>query len=308
MTRAEKASQVRLDRARGCLLGLAIGDALGASVEFLDPKQIREQYGKHKNFEGEGWLRLQPGEITDETQTAKLLGESLLAKRRFDAEDFGKRLVSWLQDRPRDCGGAERESIPRIAVGIPALEAGVAPERDASAGPVVRGVVLGIRYYRNRKQLRESCFEQCSLTHQNETVMWASYLAASFVGWSLDRFTRKEMHRLALSEFRDAPEPVRRALEKPTDLEKPSPFVGDVLHAVFHDFFREGDFESTLVTVVNRGGDADATGALAGALAGAAYGRATIPDRWADGVQWGGEMESLGERLLQEAENDRRGS
>lgn len=308
MTRSEKAAQTRLDRARGCLLGLAIGDALGASVEFLDPAQIQKQFGTHKNLEGEGWLRLQPGEVTDETETARLLAESLLAKRGFDAIDFGQRLVGWLQGKPRDIGAAEREAIPRIAAGIPPLEAGVAEDRDAGASPAVRAAALGIRYYRHRKRMREACFQQCAMTHQSEASAWASYLVASMVGWGLERFSKAEMQRLALSEFCEAPAIIQRSLNKPGDLVKPSSFVGEVIQVVMHDFFREDGFEPTLVAVVNRGGDADATGAIAGAIAGACYGRAGIPDRWAEGVQWGREMEGFGERLLAEAEKDRRGA
>lgn len=308
MTRSEKASQIRLDRARGCLLGLAIGDALGASVEFLDPAQIQKQFGTHKNLEGEGWLRLQPGEVTDETETTRLLAESLLSKRGFDAVDFGQRLVGWLQNNPRDAGAAERAAIPRIAAGVPPLEAGVAGDRDATASPAVRAAALGIRYYRHRTRLREACFQQCAMTHQNETSAWASYLVASLVGWGIERFSKPEMRRLALSEFREAPAIIQRALAKPSELVKPSSFVGEVMQVALHDFFREDSFESTLIAVVNRGGDADATGAIAGAIAGACYGCAAIPDRWAEGVLWGREMENLGERLLHEAEKDRRGA
>ena len=67
-----------LDRARGAYLGFAIGDALGATVEFLTPREIQAQYGVHEHIVGGGWLRLKPGQITDDTQMSLALGDAIL--------------------------------------------------------------------------------------------------------------------------------------------------------------------------------------------------------------------------------------
>ena len=301
-----RGSETRLDRARGCLVGLAVGDALGATVEFLDPVEIREQFGVHKELCGEGWLRLQPGEVTDETGQAKVFGESLLKKGRFDPEDLGHRLVGWLEGKPRDVGVPEREGIERISAGVPPLEAGVSGEAGAGNGAAVRGVPAGIRFYNDRKSLRAVCFAQASLTHLQEEAQWGSYLAASLVGWFLERYTLSEVLRLAKAEFKASPGSVFEPLERPLNLVKPSGYIGHTLHAVLYDLFREETFEATVVAVVNRGGDSDAAGALAGALAGACYGFSRIPERWKDSVQWSAELSRLGEGLLKAADSDRR--
>lgn len=67
------------DRAVAAYLGLAIGDALGATVEFMTPAEIRHQYGTHREMRGGGWLRLKPGQVTDDTTMSLALGRAILA-------------------------------------------------------------------------------------------------------------------------------------------------------------------------------------------------------------------------------------
>ncbi|MDP2804662.1 MAG: ADP-ribosylglycohydrolase family protein, partial [Gallionellaceae bacterium] len=55
------------DRATAAYLGLAIGDALGSTVEFMTPREIALQYGTHNTLRGGGWLHLKPGQVTDDT-------------------------------------------------------------------------------------------------------------------------------------------------------------------------------------------------------------------------------------------------
>ena len=80
-----------LDRARGSLLGLAAGDALGTAVEFLAPGTFEPVTGMRAG----GALGLEAGEWTDDTSMALCVAESLLTKGDFDATDQMERYVKW---------------------------------------------------------------------------------------------------------------------------------------------------------------------------------------------------------------------
>src|SRR3990167_845853 len=66
------------DKVLGAYLGLAIGDALGATVEFMRPREIEAQYGVHTEIVGGGWLKLARGQVTDDTTLSLALGSALL--------------------------------------------------------------------------------------------------------------------------------------------------------------------------------------------------------------------------------------
>ena len=74
------------NRAIGAYLGLAVGDALGASVEFLTPREIKQKYGVHQEIIGGGWLHLKPGQVTDDTEMSLALGQSIIEQQGVNAE------------------------------------------------------------------------------------------------------------------------------------------------------------------------------------------------------------------------------
>ena len=96
------------DRALGAYLGLAAGDALGATVEFMLPREIRHQYGVHKDIVGGGWLKLKPGRVTDDTEMSLALGSALIASGGWNANAVADAFVTWLQSKPVDIGNTCR--------------------------------------------------------------------------------------------------------------------------------------------------------------------------------------------------------
>src|SRR5688572_18086553 len=90
-------------RYRGVMLGLAVGDALGGPVEFMSREAILKQYGKPvREMVGGGWLKLKPGETTDDTAMTRILAESILVRDAVDPADIAARYVAWMQTRPPD--------------------------------------------------------------------------------------------------------------------------------------------------------------------------------------------------------------
>jgi ADP-ribosyl-[dinitrogen reductase] hydrolase len=92
---------VALDRAIGLLVGLAVGDALGTTLEF----QQRDRIPEHRDMTGGGPFRLEPGQWTDDTATAVALADSLTRRQQFDAADFANNLVSWWRNGEFSCTG-----------------------------------------------------------------------------------------------------------------------------------------------------------------------------------------------------------
>jgi len=99
------------DKARAAYLGLAIGDALGATVEFMTPNEIRTHHDVHKNITGGGWLKLRPGRVTDDTEMSLALGEALLSSQRIDAEIIAEAFSEWMRTKPVDIGNTVRRGL-----------------------------------------------------------------------------------------------------------------------------------------------------------------------------------------------------
>lgn len=92
------------DRFRGCLLGLTVGNALGATVEFINSTEIQQRFGVHRDIIGGGWLRLKPGEHTDDTDMTLCVAGSIVPCGRVEPADIAQRFVAWLATSPKDVG------------------------------------------------------------------------------------------------------------------------------------------------------------------------------------------------------------
>lgn len=262
-------------RALGAYLGLAVGDALGATTEFMTPAEIAGEFGVHRNLCGGGWLRLRPGQVTDDTEMSLALGRSILATGRVEAVAVANAYSDWMRGKPVDIGHTVRRGIVRFRS---SGETCVPPnEQDAGNGACMRTLPVALAYWNAPLQrLREASRAQCHVTHNNpiadagtETVL--QMLVHALRGGNpeaLSRFAQELVERHPCFRFDRA-----RA-------QNPSGWIVDTLKAVFQAFFSHGSFEDILVDVVNRGGDADTTGAIAGMLAGACYGVDAIPRRW----------------------------
>ena len=104
------------NRALAAYLGFAIGDALGATVEFMTKREIAAEYGVHREIMGGGWLRLKPGQVTDDTQMALALGRSLVRCGGLDLRDVCEEFAAWLKSGPIDVGNTCRRGIRRYIV------------------------------------------------------------------------------------------------------------------------------------------------------------------------------------------------
>jgi ADP-ribosyl-[dinitrogen reductase] hydrolase len=269
------------DRAVAAYLGLAIGDALGATVEFMTPREIRAEYGVHDTIRGGGWLNLRCGEVTDDTTMALALGRSILEQGKVDAVAAARAFDGWMRAKPVDIGNTVRRGILRFR------QSGelVAPpnDHDAGNGACMRVLPVALATFgHDRTRVRADTLAQARITHNHPlsdagTLCIVEMVQAFLAGRSRVEVLHEHVYRLI-----EQHSPFRFRGGKPR--ENPSGYIVDTLQTVFQCFFDTDSFADCLVETVNRGGDADTTGAIAGMLAGACFGLKAIPDEWIDAL------------------------
>ena len=158
------------DRARGVLLGLACGDALGRPVEFATPSEIGEEYGQLDEMIGYGTWNQPPGTITDDTEQALCIARSLVEQQGFDPADIADRFVAWYDSDPFDIGRMTARSLREFKHGSTGDEAGQqvwenSPEgQNAGNGSVMRCPPLALPYASNWEQLVEVSRQSSQIT------------------------------------------------------------------------------------------------------------------------------------------------
>jgi len=264
---------IDFERALGAYLGLACGDALGAPVEFMTRTEILARHGELRRMVGGGWLKLAPGQITDDTQMALALARAIIAGDGFDATLAAEQFAAWLQTKPIDVGNTCRRGIRRYM--LDGSLSGPPAEGDAGNGACMRNLPLALATLGDAGQFARATLSQCHLTHHHvlsdaATVTLGAMTQALILGEDLEvaRAMADDLvarHR----QFRFAPYPGRA-----------SAYIVDTVQTVLHCLFTTTSFEECVVAAVNQGDDADTNGAIAGMLAGARYGRAAIPRHW----------------------------
>lgn len=264
------------ERAAAAYLGMAVGDALGATVEFMSPAEIKHQYGIHKEIIGGGWLRLTPGQVTDDTSMSLFLGESILACNETNPHNVAMAFSDWLRSKPVDIGHTVRKGIIHFRHGgIPIVPPS---ETDAGNGACMRTLPVALStLYEDEVSIRMSSRNQAHTTHNNElsdagTECVVLMVQSALLGWNKLEIEKAWVNPL-IKKF--------PAFQYKTEkIENPTGYIVHTLQAVFQAFFNHSSFEASMIDVVNRGGDSDTTGAILGMLAGSFYGISSIPSRW----------------------------
>jgi ADP-ribosyl-[dinitrogen reductase] hydrolase len=300
---------MKLERFTGCLLGLGVGDALGAPIEFMSAEQIRIKHGIVRDMLGGGWLHLRPGETTDDTALALALAGSLLEKGAFDRDDAARRYVAWLASNPPDVGNATRASLSRIAAGMDPYEASAQAHnesggRTASNGALMRCAPVALAFPRDAAALVDVSLADARITHHDPLAGWScaawNVMIAAALGEEKDKARLPALAAATLSA-RGAPAALPDPSAKREGDLNPTGYALDTLECALWAFLRGKTFEECLVLAVNLGGDADTIGAVCGALAGAWHGAAKIPDRWLRPLDRRQALEEAGRGFFQKA-------
>lgn len=310
----------RRDRARGALLGLAVGDAVGTTVEF----RARGTFEPIDDMVGGGPFRLEPGQWTDDTSMALCLAESLVECGVHDPADQMRRYLRWWREgyfsangRCFDIGGTTRLQLARFAeTGEP--HDPYVDEEAAANGSLMRLAPVAIRWFHDPEAAVEQAAASSRPTHParrpvDACRVLAAMTAALVRGEPADTVFAPEfwIH----GRLHEAVEAVARGSwrgKEPPRI-KGTGYCVAALEAALWAVAGATDFREAILRAANLGDDADTTAAIAGQLAGAMHGASGIPAAWLGKLVLRERIESLadalhraaiGERLLWEHDLD----
>jgi ADP-ribosyl-[dinitrogen reductase] hydrolase len=283
------------DRALGALLGLAVGDALGAAIEF----SAKPRLALLADMEAGGPHRLARGQWTDDTAMALALADSLQHDPALDAPDLMRRFVDWHERGTYSCtgvcfdiGNATRAALDTFRRTGSAL-AGSSDPNMAGNGALMRLAPVAIRHWRDRAELARVAELQTRTTHAAPATLHASDVFATMLA---DAIAGLSLNTVLASTAADRIEGGWRGLHR--DRIRGSGYVVHALQAAVWAVARTTDFRSTVLLAANLGDDADTTAAIAGQLAGAIYGASCIPAAWLDTLAWRNRLEHAAASLF----------
>jgi ADP-ribosyl-[dinitrogen reductase] hydrolase len=302
----------QLDRYKGSLVGLAVGDAIGTTVEFCTPGNFQPV----KDMVGGGVFRLEPGQWTDDTSMALCLAESLIESNGFDPIDQMKRYTQWFREgylsSTGDCfdiGGATRDALTRFRKTGEGYS-GSTNTNTAGNGSIMRLSPVPMLFAADPVQAITYSALSSRTTHAAEECvdacrLMAAYILAGLYGWSKERMIEPS----AFDEWFDrnslAPEITAILAGSYKRKEPPaiqgSGYVVKSLEAALWAFYKTDSFQDGVLLSVNLGDDADTTGAVYGQIAGAFYGLQEIPLKWRKKLAMGVLIEEMAEGLYRSA-------
>ena len=295
------------DKCLGSLIGLAVGDAIGTTIEF----KPRDTYPKLTNMIGGGPFKLQPGEWTDDTAMALALTDSLIQQGQLDQADLMQRFVAWWRHGEYSCTGSCFDIGITTSTALAKFEvtgnplSGSQDPYSAGNGALMRLAPIVLHWFGTNSEdpaeLAELARHQGEVTHAAATsleacaafadilriAVTASNKAAVFSHAANMKFGSEVNHILAGS-WRGKH---RRDIQS-------SGFVLHSLEAALWCFARTSNFRDAVLLAANLGDDADTTAAITGQLAGAYYGLEQIPPEWRKCLAWSDKIEAMGRALV----------
>lgn len=290
-------------RALGCLLGSAVGDAVGTTLEF----SRRDSYPPLTDMVGGGPFQLKPGQWTDDTALAIALGESLCARGGLDLRDLMERFVAWYREGRYSCTGTcfdigttTRQALQRfMETGDP--EAGSRSAWSAGNGSLMRLAPVPIFHHDDRVAGVEAARRQSLATHGATDAVDACGAYAELLILAINGCPRDDVLARVIPGLTPAIAGVIDGSwrDKRREQISSSGYVAHSLEAALWCVARATDFRDAVLLAANLGDDADTVAAIAGQLAGALWGVEAIPSEWLEKLAWREEIERLGLRLLE---------
>lgn len=302
----------RRSRFRGCLLGLAAGDALGTTLEFRPPGS----FAPIRDMSGGGPFNLKPGQWTDDTSMALCLADSLVSCQGFDALDQMERYVRWYRDGLWsstgicfDIGNTIRAALERFERSQDPFSGSTDP-RSAGNGSIMRLAPVPMFFARHPEDAVKYCALSSQTTHAARLAVdacryFGALLVGALNGDSKNQLLADHYHPIP-GYWRSNPlAPEIDAIAKGSFRRRQPPqirgsgYVVQSLEAALWAFENGDDFRHGCLMAANLGDDADTTAAVFGQLAGAYYGNEGIPSDWRNSLALRDEIQALADRLLE---------
>ena len=289
------------DRLLGSLLGLAVGDALGAAVEF----QARDSFPPVTDMVGGGVFDLAPGQWTDDTSMALCIAASLTETGAYDPRDQLARFVRWYRDgylsstgRCFDIGNQTRAALEEFeATGEPYRES--VGGMSAGNGSLMRLAPVAMAFCDDPEAAGRFSADSSRTTHPAVECVEACGAYGRLIAAAIEGASRTELYVLAADLAEQVTNPDLATIlrgsyrVKERDEISSSGYVLHSLEAALWALARTDDFLEGALLAVNLGDDADTVGAIYGQLTGALYGRSGIPESWRDRLHDVGMIEDL---------------
>ena len=291
------------ERLRGCLLGLAVGDAVGTTLEF----RLRGTFPPITDMVGGGPFRLLPGQWTDDTSMALCLATSLVERGGFDPVDQMSRYCQWADhgylSSTRTCfdiGTTVVRSLRRYQRdGNPYAGS---PDPDLSGnGCIMRLAPIPMYYFPDLNAVEHFAANSSRTTHGTEECIDACRLLARIIcrallGRSKDEVLFGDADSFVAGERVTAI--ARGSYREKLEAEiHGSGYVVQSLEAALWVFARTHSFADAILMAANLGNDADTTAAVCGQVAGAYYGESEIPSHWLERLALRSEITQLATQL-----------
>lgn len=290
-------------RAEGAFLGSAVGDALGASLEFMNPDSIiKEHGGPLTEIVGGGCWGVRPGQVTDDTEMALCLARSLELVGDYHPYAAVFQYIQWLNTDPFDVGATCRYTLNAARNGIPAELAAKqfhihSGGRSAGNGSLMRQAPLAVKYKDDLSALADAIALDTKLTHfddlATETGVFFSRQVARLMQDPSAELETPE--HLGVRQYFDLP---LSEIQEIAMLQMGFCLTGFAIAMYALRNFES--FEEGLIWAVNLGGDADTNGAIVGTILGAKFGVDSIPERWLSQLEPAEEIRHLVSEMLAE--------
>ena len=294
----------QLHRFRGCLLGLAVGDAVGTTVEF----RPRGSFEPLADMIGGGPFGLLPGQWTDDTSMTLCLATSLVERRGFDATDQMDRYCRWAEagylsstGRCFDIGNTVAAALRRYKTTGESFS-GSTDSRSAGNGSIMRLAPVPMYFFPSYDDAIHYAAESSRTTHGAQECVDACRLLAAILFRALEGRGKEDVlfadHDFDGSERIVA---IARGTYRNKSIEeiRGTGYVVECLEAGLWCFLHTETFEKAILTAANLGDDADTTAAVCGQVAGAYYGVVGIPRHWLGTLSMRAEITTLADRLYE---------
>jgi ADP-ribosyl-[dinitrogen reductase] hydrolase len=285
------------DKFVGCLVGGAVGDALGFVTENLSLERIRTKFGRVSNYK----VNPRWGYYTDDTQLTIALAETLIKCGGYDQTYFRRKLARWGLVFPRLSGRSTKNAALKCLVGLQQTGRNV----PGSSG-AMRAAPLALFYYDDLEALYNHTVECCQVTHVHNSAIAGALVSVFSVAYCLTHKVLNQVEYLtSLADVakRHDPEISQRLLQLPTFLDKPDDVVmhellshsnrfgspiADIISTAVYAFLKyPEDYERCVLLCVNAGWDTDTMAAIAGNTAGTWHGFRGIPTQWVTSIENG---------------------
>lgn len=297
-----KLSKELKDKYTGCMLGAAIGDALGKQNEGITREEILKRgcikdYGRTpKGSPGE---KLRAGQYTDDTEQMLVLAQSLISSDGFDAKDFADRILKWGLEIRNDpsrsplLGPSSSAAIEKLNSGISWKESG---SDIPSCGSAMRAAPIGL-FFNDTDEVEKNAVLSSIPTHKSKVAIAGAVALAVAVRCVLDGADRLEIIKQTCKKTSNHDIDLARKIEFSFELRNKLPdmvfsrlgtsyFVYDTVPSAFYCFSRYFEEpEKAIIEAVNSGGDTDSIGCITGALCGALHGIGCFSKEWTNGLE-----------------------